>query len=553
MKTSEKSNVGAGPVSARGKRGITLVALIITIIVMLILVGVSLQVVINSNLIGTAQDAANSTETQYLEEGKLGSIIEIEGKKYLSMEDYVAGIERAPDIMEGEGTEANPYTIDSIEALVQFAHSVTNGKTYEGEYVKLTSDLDFKSSESYLDATRTDYEEYGYTGSLMTALTTGEGWKPIGNGVESTGNIFAGTFDGNGKIINNLRINKQDNIISDIGLFSDNLGIIKNLCISNCDIDINVSRKADIAINCGSACGYSYGLIDNCWVSGSLEINTSLVENTIRVAGVCGAANSCFTSATINKCYSEMNINLVGEGDGSARSVRAVGGILGASTKGVVTNCYNLGNINATMPNAGIGNAIGGIIGFSVDSVTDCYNVGDLKGSSLTGACRVGGIVGNGATLAENCYNIGSIESSNTSGEPSAGGIVGAAGTVISKCYNFGAVIGKTSSGTPAVGGICGSDAYDVDYCCNVGEISYEGDSTKYVGAVVGKIRKTMSNSYFLNNTTLNGIARNYSGTAQPTRVETIEEMPAVLEIIGEGFKSDTKNINGGYPILNWQ
>ena len=132
-----------------------------------------------------------------------------------------------------------------------------------------------------------------------------------------------------------------------------------------------------------------------------------------------------------------MNINLVGEGDGSARSVRAVGGILGASTKGVVTNCYNLGNINATMPNAGIGNAIGGIIGFSVDSVTDCYNVGDLKGSSLTGACRVGGIVGNGATLAENCYNIGSIESSNTSGEPSAGGIVGAAGTVISKCYNF--------------------------------------------------------------------------------------------------------------------
>ena len=40
-------NVGDGLVFARRERGITLVALIITIIVMLILVGVSVQVVIN--------------------------------------------------------------------------------------------------------------------------------------------------------------------------------------------------------------------------------------------------------------------------------------------------------------------------------------------------------------------------------------------------------------------------------------------------------------------------------------------------------------------------
>ena len=56
-------------------KGITLVALIITIIVMLILVGVSIQVVINSDLIGTVQDASSRTETQYLEESTTGSII----------------------------------------------------------------------------------------------------------------------------------------------------------------------------------------------------------------------------------------------------------------------------------------------------------------------------------------------------------------------------------------------------------------------------------------------------------------------------------------------
>jgi len=66
MKTSEMLKVGAGfhPCPEKGKNvnGITLVALIITIIVMLILVGVSVKVVINSNLIGTAQEATHKWE-----------------------------------------------------------------------------------------------------------------------------------------------------------------------------------------------------------------------------------------------------------------------------------------------------------------------------------------------------------------------------------------------------------------------------------------------------------------------------------------------------------
>jgi len=81
-------NVGDGLVFARRERGITLVALIITIIVMLILVGVSIQVLINSDLIGTAQDAANRTETAYEEEGSTGEIT-VGDKTYGSIEDYM--------------------------------------------------------------------------------------------------------------------------------------------------------------------------------------------------------------------------------------------------------------------------------------------------------------------------------------------------------------------------------------------------------------------------------------------------------------------------------
>ena len=61
--------------------GITLIALIITIIVMLILVGVSIQVLINSNLIGTAQNAEQKTEKAYEDENSLGDDVMVEYKE----------------------------------------------------------------------------------------------------------------------------------------------------------------------------------------------------------------------------------------------------------------------------------------------------------------------------------------------------------------------------------------------------------------------------------------------------------------------------------------
>ena len=86
--------------------GITLVALIITIVVMLILVAVSVNVVVKSNLIGTAEKAVNKYKTASEEEGNSG-VIEINGKKYNSIEDYMAGKEKLPDIKAGEKASKN--------------------------------------------------------------------------------------------------------------------------------------------------------------------------------------------------------------------------------------------------------------------------------------------------------------------------------------------------------------------------------------------------------------------------------------------------------------
>ena len=69
-------------------KGITLIALIVTIIVMLILVAVGVNVMINSNLIGAAEKAANGYKTAYEDEINL---IE-EGENLI--DDYIGGVEK---------------------------------------------------------------------------------------------------------------------------------------------------------------------------------------------------------------------------------------------------------------------------------------------------------------------------------------------------------------------------------------------------------------------------------------------------------------------------
>ena len=70
------------------EKGITLIALIITIIVMLILVGVVVTVVIQSNLLGTTKTAGDKYKTAYEDESNMSEVT-INGEKYASIEDYI--------------------------------------------------------------------------------------------------------------------------------------------------------------------------------------------------------------------------------------------------------------------------------------------------------------------------------------------------------------------------------------------------------------------------------------------------------------------------------
>ena len=133
-------------------KGITLIALIITIIVLLILVAVSVQVLIKSNLIGAAEKTTSKYKTAAEEEAN-GGTIEIGGKKYDSIEDYVPDGEvnwekileeananpekwRHPDQSStnkdiGIGTDGKPVNLDLWNYIIIDTNQVSLG-TFSG-------------------------------------------------------------------------------------------------------------------------------------------------------------------------------------------------------------------------------------------------------------------------------------------------------------------------------------------------------------------------------------------------------------------------------------
>ena len=136
-------------------KGITLIALIITIIVMLILVGVSVSILINSNLIGAAEKAAEGYKTAYEQESNIGQVT-IGGKTYNSIEDYLAE--------QGPKEHNFQYTDNSLAELKceceECKKANSTGRIYKiGQQIKLTDSETLLTDTSA--ATGTEWVVFG--------------------------------------------------------------------------------------------------------------------------------------------------------------------------------------------------------------------------------------------------------------------------------------------------------------------------------------------------------------------------------------------------------
>jgi len=203
-------------------------------------------------------------------------------------------------------------------------------------------------------------------------LSVYSNWTSIGNDSYS----FEGTFNGNGHVVSNLKINRPTT--NSQGLFGCAGGTIKNVGIENCDV-----KGAD---DVGGLVGHTDGDIENSYATGN-------VSGNINVGGLAG-----YTDGDIENSYSTGNVT----------GKTCVGGLIGLSD-GFVENCYATGDV------IGTDNEVGGLVGSTVGDIKNSYAKGDVKGKEI-----VGGLVGE-------AYNISGSTSyaEKVTGDSFVGGLVG--------------------------------------------------------------------------------------------------------------------------------
>lgn len=272
----------------------------------------------------------------------------------------------------GEGTESNPYLIETAENLAFLAYMVNTGFETKGLHFELTTDIDLNGSEDQL-------------------------WVPIGlgnnyfyeDGCERVidysvpNNSFRGHFDGGNHKIYNLYI--KDSSFG--GLF----GSAEEPCeIKNVSVESGYIQNVVYGGGIVGQCKYNT-LISNC--TNGVDISGDYV------GGILG-----YGSDKVSQCYNT----------GYLKGNLSAGGIAGMLTK-EITECFNTGKVTAHS------GGCGGIIGSTQREVTieNCYNRGRVSGNAQnTGG--IGGFVVKGTV--KNCYNVGDIANN----EGMAGGIIGA-------------------------------------------------------------------------------------------------------------------------------
>lgn len=563
----------------KNEKGITLIALVITIIVLLILAGVSIATLTGDNgLLTKANEAKNASEiaeekdkvgmiahvikiekiqngeideetfqklvdtefgtrnaqgsindTNYIVEiSQTGNIYEIDrdGNVEEIGNSHNMGKDENPGVLEGEGSESNPYLINSIEDLVAFSYQVNSGSNlYEGETVALGRSLYFNGLfNSYANENATyKVTEQGYipdavaTTTIKEIVTTDKGFIPIGN---KPGNTFKGNFDGKDNYLDRIYINTD--------LYAGFFGIIENeMVISNFGIKSgqihNTSNVATGGVigqatakiymkNCYNGAeikglGMAGGLIG--FLTTDLEISDCYNTNKIYGESITGGIiGFCINDIKMEKCYNLGNIIKSNVSDPK-------GGLIGRANNAEIQDSYNKGNIEAVSTAAGIISSVVGNV-----KIQNCFNMGNLKAEE---ACGISYSMNNLSNIV-NCFNTGTI-----TGKSCLAGIVGRDNSanrkgVVSNCYNLADIV---SEGTGNLSAGIAAYIYRTENCYNRGNIN----NNNVAGGIAIEVSEA-ENCYNSGNIEGNGLAGGI-----------------VTQGIAADFCYNSGNISGSYPV----
>lgn len=308
---------------------------------------------------------------------------------------------------EGDGTEANPYQISTLDHLILLADKVNTDdnyvgvygtqkytRTYLGKHFAITADIDMK--DYFFDA--------------------------IGN---TWNQRFAGSVDGRGHTIKGLNVNGGAKYYSGLFGMCDTTTVLKNIileaptvsgayysvgglaawCIGSIDNVTVIDPAIDGARSGnGAVAGIVTGKISNCHVTGGTVMGAGFVGGV--VGEVHGGLDNCSAVGT--------NVYITGSGS-------PAGGVVGGIHSVAATNLYFSGLLSYANLSSDGGQIIGGVAGI--------VNNTSLSNSFSAGVCRayssesqIGGVVGllSSSTL-ENSYSSGVVHGYTRMG----GGIVG--------------------------------------------------------------------------------------------------------------------------------
>ena len=377
----------------------------------------------------------------------------------------------------GNGTTSSPYLISTRTQFLQIQNDLS-------AHYKLISDINVGSMSSLGETRDTS----------------------VGNKYKA----FTGSLDGNGHELNNVTIDFRgydDNTHkSFIGIFAYNNGIIKNLNITDCKINVQAHHDAFI----GGIAGMNSGEISNCSFSGTITFTKSLLSYGYNMAGIAawsdGKITNCknygkiicfdgyrevYLGGIVATNFQSEIINCENYGEIFAEpsiitTRLSVAGIVAHNSAGQISNCTNRGKINVYNPGTAK-SYIGGIVAESWEGELNlCYNQGNIridnennseyKDSFGSGTIYAGGIAGSGQV--KNSYNSSNIEMIGTSGGKYLGGIVGVLSedSVVVNAYNTGNIDASTkikmATDSIRIGGIAGANLGTIESTYNLGIFS---------------------------------------------------------------------------------
>ena len=341
-------------------------------------------------------------------------------------------------------------------------------------------------------------------------------WTPIGINT----NYFSGEFFGQNHTIYNMKIWTA---YTNVGLFGNSTGVIKDLNLQNVDIKLESATQT-----VGALVGLAGVRTDNTIVSGCYATGTIVVNASSSVGGIVGAvkANTDLYGRyevpnAIEKLKSSVSIT-------SGLSTSATGGIVGQFLGNRISKAANYGTIAVS------GGDVGGIVGALNDNtvtLSDVYNVGGITSSA---DANVGGLIGKSAT--------------------------GRTANGLTRAYNVGQLVGIDNS---LVGGLIGyvgkEDKYTITNAFNVKDngassaVSFAGENAKtklfYHNTTKDKSGHTLSNVYFNGTSATNN---DISGIAGITNLDAIAQTKSFYTMQGWDFEDWqlTLGVNNTYPYL---